>query len=356
MASKISDFKMAGSIIKKMCRKQNVVFVNVSLSFEDPIEGTLFIGETKNISHTIFKIVSEYISNSMSIIGSQLMPDEKDREEFLIVLASNLRNFMYGDDSSDTFVDESHIVRLYQYPLVWILLKDIICPIYNKEMINLKVINASHPQIDIAKYYSLEEVVSEEISDEEFIFINDINNRVLQLSSLFLESLKAYGLSPIEVIQGIYESDVYEKYHGLLEIALADDDEIRDFECSVMESLGVNFYSLISDKVAFISSKFMKTAQNSVPGLPNQFWQLGLLEKMMEGRRGADWSVYMGLEPYVKEFWDKVEDVRQKRVENGHDDGVPFNTLLRIKERQTVDYKVDPNTTIQSLLSSNRVW
>ena len=352
---KVSNFKISESIIKKLCKNYQVNFVDVSISFDDNVMGVLHIGKTMNIAHTLFKIVAEYINNSIDIVGIQLLPEESERDEFLIVLASNLRTFVYGDDSSHTFVDESHILRLYQYPLVWILLKDIVCPVYNKEMINLKVINAGDPYIDIARYYKKEEI-PEEVSEEPFIFVNIINNRVVQNAFIFIEALKAYDLSPIEVIKEIYESDLYEKYHGLLEISLDEEDDVIDFECAIMANLGVNFYSLMSKKMAQFDPNFIKVAQNSVPGLPNQFWQFGLLEKMMESSRGEDWSVYKSLEPYVKEFWDKVEDVRQKRVINGHDDGVPFDVLLRIKQKQTVDYKADPNKTLQSLLSSNRVW
>ena len=262
---------------------------------------------------------------------------------------------MYGDDISNTFCDEAHVMRLYQFSLIWILLKDIICPIYKKDLINLKIICNGNPQLDIAKYYNKEEIPSEDISEEPFIFVNIINNRVVQSAFIFIESLKAYGLSPVEVVKNIYDSDLYEKYKGLLEIAL-DEEEVLDFECAVMANLGINFYAMISKKVACLNPDFVKFAQNSVPGLPNQFWQLGVLEKMLEPTRGDDWTVYKNLEPYVKEFWDKVEDVRQKRVLNGHDDGVPFDVLLRIKQRQTVDYKTDPTRTIQSLLSSDRVW
>ena len=352
---KVSNFKISESIIKKLCKNYQVNFVDVSISFDDNVMGVLHIGKTMNIAHTLFKIVAEYINNSIDIVGIQLLPEESERDEFLIVLASNLRTFVYGDDSSHTFVDESHILRLYQYPLVWILLKDIVCPVYNKEMINLKVINAGDPYIDIARYYKKEEI-PEEVSEEPFIFVNIINNRVVQNAFIFIEALKAYDLSPIEVIKEIYESDLYEKYHGLLEISLDEEDDVIDFECAIMANLGVNFYSLMSKKMAQFDPNFIKVAQNSVPGLPNQFWQFGLLEKMMESSRGEDWSVYKNLEPYVKEFWDKVESVRQKRIKNGHDDGVPFDVLLRIKSRQTVDYKADPTKTLQSLLSSNRVW
>jgi len=357
MNSKISDFKIAEYIIRKLCKENNVSFSDVLISFEEGIEGVLFIDKTRNISHTIFKIIVEYINKSLEITGTQFFSDdEEEKDNFLIVLASNLRTLMYGDDVSDNSIEEkAYVSRLYQFPLVWILLKDIICPVYHKDLINLKVISDGNPQIDISKYYSQEDIPSKEISEEPFIFANIISNRVVQNVFIFIESLRAYGLSPVEVIKEIYGSDLYEKYIGLLEIAL-DEDEVSDFECAIMVNLGINFYSLISRKVACLNPKFIKTAQNSAPGLPNQFWQLGLVEKMLEPTRGANWSVYKGLEPYIKEFWDKVEDVRKKRIENGHDDGVPFNSLLRIKQKQTVGYETDPTKTIQSLLSSDRVW
>jgi len=355
MINKVSNFKVAESIIRKLCRSHDVTFIDVPISFEEKIEGSLYVGETMNVSHTIFKIVAEYINNSMNIVGIQLMSDESKRDDFLIVLASNLRNFMYGDDEH-TFVDEPHVLRLYQYPMVWILLKDIICPIHKKEIINLKVVNGGNPQIDIARYYKKEELPTESNYEEPIIFVNIINNRVLQSAFIFIESLRSLDLSPVEVLKEIYETDIYEKYRGLLDISLGDEEDVRDFECSIMENIGINFYSMISHKLSFLNKRDIKTAQNSVGGLPNQFWQLGVLEKMMEPARGSDWAVYKSLEPYVKEFWNKVEEVRQKRIKNGHDSGVPFDVLLRIKQRQTSDHKTDPTRTIQSLLSSNRVW
>lgn len=353
--SKVSDFKISMSVIRKICEKHNTNFVDVSISFDEEITGTLFIGKTKNISHTIFKIVAEYITKSLDIVDVQLMPDESDRDNFFIVLASNLRNFMYGDDLDYNFVDDAHVMRLYQFPIVWLLLKDIICPIYNKDLTNLKIICDGNAEVDLAKYYKKEELPSDDISDESFIFVNIINNRVVQNAFVFIEALGAHDLSPVEVVKKIYSTDLYYKYKGLLDISL-EEEEVYDFECAIMENLGINFYSMISHKIACLRPNLIKTAQNSVPGLPNQFWQMGLIEKMMEPTRGADWTVYNNLEPYVKEFWDKVEDVRKKRIENGHDDGVPFNSLLRIKQRQTVGYETDHTQTIQSLLSSNRVW
>lgn len=355
MDNKVSDFKIAASTIKKLCKKHNVVFVDAPISFEDKIENVIFIGETRNVAHTNFKIVAEYIRKSPEINGTQLLPNESEKDNFLIMLATNLRACIYDGNTSNEAMQEAHIMRLYQYPLVWILMKDIICPVYSKNLINIKIMYGGSPQIDIARYYKKGEIFSD-ISEEPFIFVNRIDNRMVQNAFIFMEALKGYDLSPIEVIKDIYETDLYSKFHGLLEIALYSDDEVDDFECAIMTVLGINIYDLISKKVAKFNPKFVKTSQNYAPGLPNQFWYFGILEKMMEPVRGSNWSVYKNLQPYVEEFWNKVEEIRQKRIKEGHDSGVPFDVLLRLKSKQTVGYETDPTQTLQALLSSDRVW
>ena len=354
----VSDFKLAASLIRKLCKQYEVVFIDAPITFDEEMAGALFIGKTRNVSHTIFKIVSEYISRSFEITGAQFLPDKSQRDDFLIMLASNLRGLIYNEDISYDVVDDPHVLRLYQYPLVWILLKNIVCPLYNKELINLKVINAGTPEIDVARYYKQEEIQSEDISDEDFIFVNIIDNRIVQNAYIFVETMKAYDLSPIEVIKIIYETDIYDKYRGLLEIAFDEEEEVIDFESTVLAIIGVNCYNMMFKKMAKFSPYTMKTAQATLEGTGGnpQFWYFGVLEKMIDPIRGTDWSVYEKMQPYVEEFWGKVEEVKKKRVDAGHDPGVPFDTLLRIKSKQTVDYKTDPTYTIQALLSSDRVW
>ena len=77
---------------------------------------------------------------------------------------------------------------------------------------------------------------------------------------------------------------------------------------------------------------------------------------MLEPTRGSDWTVREGLQPYVREFWDKVEEVKSKRMKKGKDVGVPFDMLLGLKTKQLDGGETDTETTIQGLLSSNRIW
>jgi len=356
MGAKVSDYKFAESTVRKLCKKYGVNFVDVPVDFDGDVGYALSLEGCRNIAHTTFKIIGEYISRSVEITGVQFMPEGSDKDEFLIVLATNLRNFMYGENVSNDVEDEPHSLRLYQYPLIWTLLKDLICPIYNKKLRNIKLVAAGSAQIDIAKYYKIEDIPSEEISKEPFIFVNRINNRIIQNAFIFVEALRALDISPIEVMKDAYETDLYNKFHGFLKIALDDEDEVNDFECTLAAILGINFYDLVTQKTARFNSKMTKDAQNSVPGLPNQLGFIGLLEKMIEPSRGADWSVYENLQPIVEDFWNKVEQEKQERAKNGFDPEVPFDTLLRIKSKHTTGYEADPTITLQGLLSSDRVW
>ena len=352
MVNKVSDFQLAEAIIKKICMKEGVLFVDAPIDFDGSNESALQIGDTKNVAHTIYKIVSEYISNGLSIVGKDILPDIRQREDLLLVISSNLRYFFYKDGDED-LIDSPFAIRLYQHPLVWIMLKDIVSPVFDVDMSNIQIIYGNNSKIDIARFCSKDE--NDKVS-EDFIFVNNLNNDILQNIFIFIESLKSLGLSPIEVVKNIYESDLYDKFHGLLEISLLD-ESVNDFECGLLVILGIDFKELLGDKMAMSDSNFVKMAQNLFPGVNNQFWSLGILEQMLEPIRGQnDWSVYHALEPYVKEFWDKVEEIKEKRLAMGKDPGVPFDQLLRLKSVQTVGYKIDPSRTMETLLSSDRVW
>jgi hypothetical protein len=127
MDNKISDYKLAESIVRKLCKKNGVSFVDVPVDFDGNVVNALSLKGCRNIAHTTFKIVGEYISKSLEITGVQFLPDEPDKDEFLIVLAANMKNFMYGENYQGETDDEPHVLRLYQYPIVWTLMKNLIC-------------------------------------------------------------------------------------------------------------------------------------------------------------------------------------------------------------------------------------
>ncbi len=351
---KISHFKLAYSILKRLCDKNGVVFSDIPIycGEEKNIENSLQIGNTKNIAHTIYKIVSEYVINSKNITGQNFFNSIEEQENFLITLSAKLRTFLYKESKFYEKLDEPTKQNLYSKPVVWILLKDIVCPAFNITPKNVNVFLVDRSDIDIAEY--CENIEYFDNIEKPFIFLNDINNIVVQNVFLFIEALKAYELSPVEVVKTIYESDLYEKFYGLLQLSF-NDDEINDFECILAEILGLELFAIIPSQVDE-KVRNHKIAQNRQPNHGVPFWFYGLTEQMLERNRGADWSTYKALQPYVEEFWNKVEEVKMTRAQKGKDPGVPFDELLRLKNRQFGDQDTDHKRTIQEMLSSNRVW
>jgi hypothetical protein len=358
MENKISDFKIAEAVLRQICRKMGVYFVDLSVGMTPGDPSPINVSGSKNISHTIYKIVSDYLSNFSSIVGAPLKFSEEQKENFLLVFANKLRQFIYKNNRFYSPVDKPHMLYLYQKTLIWILMKDLICPIFDKDIKNIKIVCGEDPYMDIARYYEENECPCSNNKNYEFIFINNIDNVVAQNALLFIEVLRSHELSPIEVMTRIYQSDLYEKYRGLLAMAL-DEDDADVFEALVIEALGVDLSDLLpTDKLSSLSSRksVIKCAQGVGSGATTPWWNFGLLEQMMEPVRGSDWTVYKDLQPYVESFWNVVEDVRKERIKKGHDSGVPFDVLLRIKQKQNVDSEIDPTLTLQALLASDRIW
>ena len=80
-------------------------------------------------------------------------------------------------------------------------------------------------------------------------------------------------------------------------------------------------------------------------------WNLPLIEALLESVRGPDIVIHEELESQVREFWDKVEAIKKDKYPKG--EGIPFDALLRIK---SLEGETDSSKTLQSLLSSARVW
>lgn len=349
---KVSNFKLATSILRRLCYQRGIAFSDVTISFEENMEdNALIIGDTKNVCHTIYKIVSEYANASPAILGRSLFDSDQEKEEFLLTLATKLRTFLYKEDSYYDTIEEPTKQTLYSKPLIWILMKDLICPLYDISPINLDIFLINRSDIDIAAY--CDNIENIDGIEKPFIFLNDIDNNIIQNSLLFIAALEAHDLFPAEVIKDIYEGDLYEKFYGLLEIALEDGD-INDFECILIDVIGIDLFDLIPAQIDGIRDHKVAQNEGSTSGTP--FWFLGLTEKMLEPTRGYDWTTYKGLQPYVKEFWDKVEEIKIKRQKSGKDAEIPFDMLLRLKTKQFDNEETDTNMTLQGLLSSNRVW
>lgn len=340
---KVTDFALAQHIIKDLCRMEGIPFVDVAVSFDKNGEGICVV-EPKNVCHTLYQIICGYINNSDKILGKMLLSDGFKKEEFLTNLATSLRAIEYSDGvflSNDD--NELFLQGLYQRPIVWLLMKDIVCPIYDANLKNVRLVVGKNPQVDIAKYYEKGEIDVGDLENYPFIFVNEIENKPVSNALLFIEALKAHDLDPTTVLLDIFESELFDKVEGLLSLAFNDKPESKKV-----------FIHTLTNVLRIERNTKIVTAQSTDgerPEIQNQFWYMGLIEGMLDRTRGSDWSTTKELQPYVEAFWNKVEKV--KELKNG--ENVTFNELLQLK-REEGPPGIDPTRTLQQLLSSDRVW
>lgn len=351
MVSKITNFVLAETIIKDLCRKKGFSFVDVDICFYDEddknINGDIYRGiaikQSRSIVHTIYQIISQYIEKSKLILGHNIFDNHKEKIDFLLYLTSFLRGIFYSTDTLEIFdEDDLFMQRLYQKPLIWILMKDIICPIYNVELKNTKLICGSLTNVDISTYYERDD------EEESFIWVNEIQNRCVQNAFIFVEALRSYKLNPIEVIKEIFETELYDKFIGLLTVALDDENSVNQFIQFLIYITGVNLYDF---RPKFASGSIKEAQMMSTMG-NSQWWFMGLLETMLGGVRGSDWSTSKVLDSEVEKFWNKVEKIKHKRGGNY----LPYDSLLALKNHESGAREIDPSKTLQQLLSSDRVW
>jgi hypothetical protein len=355
MKTKVSDFKIAESILKGLCKSKGINFIDIDVEFKEHTTNGIYIQKTpENIAHTLYLVVSKYIEMSKNILGKTLL-DKKEEKQYYLTLSNILRGYIYDDNSFSDFLEEMSIGYLYQRPLIWIMMKDIICPVFKTKLKNIKLVIGVNPYIDIARFYKEGSINSENMNNYEFIFVNEIGNHAIQNAFLFIETLKAHNLEPISILKDIFESDLYEKFYGLVQLFLNDDTKVSEFISLLSTITGINLYDFVSKKSSSVLN--VKTAQqaSSHPETAMQWWYLGLAESMLEPTRGYDWSTH-SIDKRYEDFWDKVEDIKKQKIAKRKEPGITFNELLRLKDLDISECKVDPTITLQGLLSSKRVW
>ena len=358
MINKISDFKISESILKSICRENGVSFVDAYIDFEDNSgskNGCLEIGQTKNVAHTIYKIIANYINKSEIIVGKDLFGNNiSTKEDFLIRLASILRSAVYQKNVFSDYLDELTLGRLYQNSFIWILMKDIICPIYKIPLYNIRIVSGITPYIDIARYYEEGDVQKDDKINYPFIFVNQIDNKVVKNAFLFVETLRAYKLEPLKVLKNLFETDLYDKFIGLLKLSFDEENIVEEFISVLITILGIDWKSFVAKKANSVElDKVAQMIQN--PDSASQWWYLGVLERMLEPVRGPNWDSYYELGQLSRDFWDEVEKIKAEKKSKTGEVGIPFDSLLRLKTKND-GFKTDPQKTLQALLSSNRIW
>lgn len=349
----ISDFILPKKLIEAACQSKGVGFVDLAICFEDPkefalINNKLYIGEQTSIEATYWEIIKGYLNNFKTIHGQGLFASSKEATVVYQQIQSFLDKLFKETKKADGWRPEKPVVqRLYQYPLVWVLMKDFICPIEETEITNLKIVYFNSPCIDMAKHFNSE--TNEELEldkiEADWIFLNsDCLYEPIEQACLFLSAVEGHGICPKELMLKIKDNlFLYEKLKGVANLYFMDEEDAANFINFVLTFSGVEN---LSETLAS-SDNISKEAQMIEPNHSN-WWFFGLIEKMLEPARGSDQRVHESLE--------SLRDLIQKRVlkvrEESGLEGANYEKLLRALDDDSESRYV----ILEKELSSDRLW
>ena len=349
----ISDFILPKKLIEAACQSKGVGFVDLEVCLEDPkefalINNKLYIGEQTSIEATYWEIIKGYLNNFKTIHGQGLFSSSKEATVVYQQIQSFLDKLFKETKKADGWRPEKPVMqRLYQYPLVWVLMKDFICPIEETEITNLKIVYFNSPWIDMAKHFNSEtneELELDEI-EADWIFLNsDCLYEPIEQACLFLAAVEGHGICPKELMLKIKDNlFLYEKLKGIANLYFMEDEDASNFINFVLTFSGVDNLS----EALVSSDNISKEAQMIEPNHSN-WWFFGLIEKMLEPARGSDQRVHESLE--------SLRDLIQKRVlkvrEESGLEGASYEKLLRALDDESESRYV----ILEKELSSDRLW
>lgn len=350
---KVSDYSIAKYLILSAVKKNGCSFVDLNINFDNKFVGiknnNICVGDPDNWGNALFNIISVYFDNFSSIMGEDISVYQNEKEENIVrfLLAKFVNKLTSGGTSESLFDKGSTIIRLYQYPVVWLLMKDIVCPAYQVSFKNVPFLFSETIHGDMAQFIDHEDY---KLNGESFIEVNNfVKYHPIRDVFSFIATLDAYGWDSIDLIKEIMDSELSEKINSVIRLSYPDNREQNDFLFMLLTYCGID--NKIESVIAQKNASLNKTAQISSQ-VSNAFWYFGVLEKLLEPARGSDWSVYEGLMPWFWEIQNKIDKVRKERGR----DGVTFEQLLRIKSDE--NSKRDNNTVIEKRLniSDNRIW
>lgn len=359
--NRISDFRIAEYLLRLYCTEFDSTFVDLPVVFKPEASGEisggiLFVSNRGKLSQTLFQIVAGYLNHS-EFFGSKL--DNALKSSLVNMTAAIVRDFTYSSKSlPDALGALPATLNLNRDAFVWLAMRNIICPAFQKPIINLPVVAIKSDTFDGAKLIEQHNTTyavtpdARKFVDEikaNFLFVNmEVENYAARSAFLLFEAIRGHGLDPRSVCRELMtKAELKDRFFGLVRMSFVDDEDEQDF----IFTLGI-----LSDMTP--DEQMTRTAQVSSEGLGSggggksshtSFWQFGLIEKLLEPDRGMDYSVYWRMKPFTDKLWAKVE--KEKR-ERGLKE-LPLELLLRVQSEQ---YHTDPTLITQALLADNRVW
>ena len=339
----INSFKIAEIIIRYICKTKNLQYSNFSVSFEESDllkDRTISINKSSGILETNYIIVSEYIINYNELFDKKVLSDE-EKEKILYTVSFLINKICNSNAIEQEYKNfEPFVNNLSSKPLVWFFMRNIVAPHYNIPVKNIKIAAVESSFIEPAKFVK----EWEKLDNQDCIILNmNVKNIITRNIYIILETLLAHELNPFEVIKEMFEYSNLENMKGLFKFYFQDKEDLN----SLIEGL-VCFSSLYDSKDLYKNAQV--NSSDAATFAP--WWLYGLIEQMLEPKRGFDWTIRENLwVNEAKKFWDYID--KYKKENNGQ--SIPIEHLLRIKwDKLSLDDS-QKGQTLQGLLSVDRV-
>lgn len=346
MHQNISDFIIVHKSLQILCKRLDCDLLDLPINFVDNLDNPFYSNGCINLSKnatlidTYANIFSIYLNNLDKICGRNI-DNLEFRHSITNYFLAVIRDFVIQYNTKQQRDDKSIGMKLDQFHVPWMLLKNLICP-YKKIKLENLIVVANH-----AAHFDA--VAKVDIDDKKMLYVNlDVEKDSVRSAFVLYKSLDIlltdHDIKTEAVIRDMFGSFfMRERLLDFLALAYADDVDVASF----VGVLAILCQSQDLENMALNIKKNIKTAQTSA--YVGNWWFLGLHEKMLEAVRGADYTTTISLKDFSKDLWDKVEKERKVRGLTE----LPFETLLRL---QSEDKTVEPGQILQSLLSKVRIW
>lgn len=376
METKVSDFKFAEHFLRAVCRRFGVPFTDAPVAFryQDDIpgcdnsatpdarveDGEIVVVQSKSLGQTLLGIIGGYVNNLSKITGANASTSDPERVELIKTATAAVRAFLYSPDTLPEAWEQPYpAVSLSHFPFVWLLMRDVFCPLHQAELKDTRVILDRSPEHDAV-------VAGQATVEDETIpvlFVNlEIESDIYRTAFLLASALKVHGLDEKAVLSGIFnDGELRRRVEGLAKLAFVAKEKVQDFMTTLAVLTGKHeLHNEIETNDSSQSPVWYKSAQNttsrtqayegvSMWGAGGNWFMPMLTEALLGTARGTDASATERLEAVRKDLWNRVAEEKKRR---GKDD-MSLEDLLRV---QSKGMRPDPQTILQGLLSAERVW
>jgi len=363
--SKISDFVIARRVLELACKQHNCSFRDLEIDFgashphfDMADSGKICLSDAGTLPQTIYSLVSVYIDNLDAISGKPMSEESSSIvKNFALALVRDFTNTAEPISKKDR--GDAHAMRLDQFAFVWMFLKNVICPYADLCLDNARIIAGYSGAVDGAVYVSGESSTALDRRTDQYplIFVNlDIEVCPVRCAFLLMSAIEymcdksEVKIDPAALMRSIiFESNLKGRIIDYVNMVYPEAQDAADFFATL--SLLCNSEDI--ENIAISTIQEEQSMTRTAQGMEDNWWFLGLTEKMLDPARSEDWTIYETWKPITQELWKKVEHERRIR---GMDE-VPFDLLLRIQSGiQTDGYQKAGTETLQGLLSEDRIW